>query len=1553
MRSRIAPSPYATAVSEPMSHAVAATLETLIDPGHRARLSPYVEAAQYQVLFGEAPLPERHVESGRAILARNAHVVDSLAESWKRFVATGRRFDPAAYAGDGFAALYLTTYFSVNVPKMQRILLDLARIGGIPRDLRVLDIGVGPGTTAVAVLDFLLAWDEACRLHGEPFPVATCEITGVDSQQPMLEMARAVVTAYGDALERRLDHQNRPAESPSRAVDTTIAAARTTTWVTHDLSRAPLPSPDGPGYGLVVAANILNELDEHSRRHLEQTLVEATADAGVVVVLEPGSARDAGCLMTWRRSLLRATPGFTNLGPCGQEFGAELPDACTGCWSANRRAFHQTDLYRAFCKSTALTDRLDEDNELLSWSHVVLQRAPARPDPDVRPREVSPGHPLDEPLRTRYLGRYREAHLVSDHPDAIVRGDVKDYLKLCPAHVTLPGEPTGICHRIAIERPTGYQPPGLAFGAEVKVSDLTPSLLRNYQRPGSLSLAAQAGVDGVSYVRPTDSTPDRDLAFLAGISPDTTQAIDDLAYRLFGFSAMRPFQHRIIGQALQGRSILGIAATGGGKSECYILPAMLLPGITIVVSPLKSLMSDQFEQRLRRRYGLDHLCTYLNGDVQFTERQARLRRLELGYYKLIYMTPEQLERPYVLNALKRADARVGVRYLALDEAHCISQWGHDFRPSYLNLYHRLRTAGIEPVRIALTATASPYVRADICDELDLDNRPLSEGGEVDIDSSNRPELDLVVSVLPDDNDKAAAIVGRLNALLDDNTAATEPGSAIVFMPWADHGDHDGPGLASPYVTQFAHALEPEIGQKVSIYYSDLDEDQAEYAFADGTSTDKPLGDLSGRTRETEQEAFITGERAIMVATKGFGMGIDKPNIRLVMHRTPPANLEAYAQEAGRAGRDGRRATAVLTYAAPRPVSKPAEHDKSDYAIQTFFLANNNIRRSDVVLLQQFLTSVAGDQDRVYVTSDQIMDYFDRAAADGRFTWPEFDARQKRHTEFPDHKAVLDTGHAYKGKTDYLRRIFGALDRVRPHVGGGLRVTLFDAVEQAGAVFPKLYAVDHRVIVSSNTSLGIALRAHGVDAVQLQELLTGPTLIPLAHHLGMSIAELGHALYDVKMLDGDWITSKDRVKPWWRSTVLGYAFLRSPHWGPADGIVDGEEWLAYAGAWDRVSKPQAVVNARVGGRSNPVLLDWFPSRMHNQPIAWEITRGPASLDASVFDAWVDAFMRIHDERKANDRAAYGRLLTDYLGVHDPGVRTDAGSPQPKCLRAVMLGYLDTGEVVQDNCLSCSTCVPSLDFSNSLEERRRRVLKISAEITNALADLGRATTRLPDPALVDLLFAEVRNAIARGERMDAYLAGWTGKTLDESPDHIGAAWIRAHAMSGGVIADQPAERADLCMKLATRVPDVDLPALRAYVHRFANELPPSPTMFRAQAEIARRMGTERDEVDAVSALLEIAATRQVMETSATIAYADRLADLSAADGPAPRPSSHELAQMTRAFCSGTFDEARTRFEPLLRGATDGAYRSVLARALAWPERRALLVAALVITRDATPR
>ncbi|MDW8234572.1 MAG: DEAD/DEAH box helicase, partial [Roseiflexaceae bacterium] len=751
---------------------------------------------------------------------------------------------------------------------------------------------------------------------------------------------------------------------------------------------------------------------------------------------------------------------------------------------------------------------------------------------------------------------------------------------------------------------------------------------------------------------------------------------DEIGYRLFGFPQMHAFQHRILAHVLTGRSILGIAATGGGKSECYILPAMLLSGITIVVSPLKSLMADQYEQRICQRYGLGNLSTFINGDVPFQERQRRLRHIELGHYKLVYVTPEQLERSYVLNSLKQAHKNVGIRYLALDEAHCISQWGHDFRPSYLNIVHRLRARGLQPVRIALTATASPDVRQDICEELELKPASLDQDGDVYIESSNRPELNLIVRVCRTIAEKVDAILSDLRRLQEMNRDNPEPGAAIVFLPWTGGRPGDGAseqpapepvlnqngeqqdgdaatresqcGRFSAGVTRFASYLERTLGERVAIYHSKMDgDDPAEEANRDAPDNHQTGGTVrwatsSGRTRSQQQNAFITGKCNIMVATKGFGMGIDKPNVRLVIHRTPPANLEAYAQEAGRAGRDRQLADVILYYS-PDEAEDIEESGKttkvpSDRQIQERFLSEKHIRREDVIVMRAFLRSVTRRvADRLYFTNDEAIEFFDKcvdnpiAELEQGYRWPTWPERVPSGYESPEHQAILDRGYEYQKKTDYIKRILDVLYRIRPATDAHTREALILELRQCGGTIIKPQVYNVNAIFRSNAYFGDVLRKSGITPQEFTQLYMAGDLIPLAERLAMPLSDLEQMIHDIRQSDG----KRNRQTGDWRPSLLD-GQVKAPWYGPAAGRTSLKAWRDYAGAWKRAS--DAYERAKKANPSKPSIDDWFGWSEVCSRYGWEVLGGPALEREDDFADYLDRFMEVHERRRANDWAS---------------------------------------------------------------------------------------------------------------------------------------------------------------------------------------------------------------------------------------------------------------------------------------------------------------------------
>ncbi|MCB9878247.1 MAG: ATP-dependent DNA helicase RecQ [Planctomycetes bacterium] len=337
---------------------------------------------------------------------------------------------------------------------------------------------------------------------------------------------------------------------------------------------------------------------------------------------------------------------------------------------------------------------------------------------------------------------------------------------------------------------------------------------------------------------------------MPGPDPD----LDAALRRLYGFSAFRGPQREICSHFLRGGSALVLMATGDGKSLCYQLPSFVGEGLTVVVSPLIALMDDQVAA-LRHR---ELPATCVHSMLERSERDARLAAVERGDVKLLFCTPERFR---VTGFLDRIRAR-GVARLAIDEAHCLSQWGHDFRPDYLRLGEVRRALG-DPPCLALTATATPQVQRDIRATLGLDDAPLFHTGV------DRDNLFLSVHEAPDDQDK----LERLSAVLE-----RTGGPAIVYCA----------------LIKDLRWLEGELqrrGLQPMVYH----------------------GDLSAHERRTQQARFQASRDALMLATNAFGMGVDKADIRAIVHWQLPRTLEAYYQEVGRAGRDGDGAFCELLY----------------------------------------------------------------------------------------------------------------------------------------------------------------------------------------------------------------------------------------------------------------------------------------------------------------------------------------------------------------------------------------------------------------------------------------------------------------------------------------------------------------------------------------------------------------------------------------------------------------------------------------------------------------
>ena len=327
----------------------------------------------------------------------------------------------------------------------------------------------------------------------------------------------------------------------------------------------------------------------------------------------------------------------------------------------------------------------------------------------------------------------------------------------------------------------------------------------------------------------------------------------ELLQRIFGYRDFRPGQEELIDGILSGRDVFGIMPTGGGKSMCYQIPALLLPGITFVISPLISLMHDQV--MALKVAGVP--AAYINSTLSGPQVQAVYRNLLAGRYKIVYIAPERLDYA----GFGSLCAKLPISFIAVDEAHCISQWGQDFRPSYLRIIHFIDHLARRPVVGAFTATATKQVQEDVERILQLRN-PIRK-----VTGFDRPNLYFEV-IHPELKDR------ELKRLLTERRGK----SGIIYCS------------TRRKVETVCENLQ-DLGYSATRYHAGLEEEE----------------------RKKNQEDFLYDRKTIMVATNAFGMGIDKSNVSFVIHYNMPKSIEAYYQEAGRAGRDGAEADCILLY----------------------------------------------------------------------------------------------------------------------------------------------------------------------------------------------------------------------------------------------------------------------------------------------------------------------------------------------------------------------------------------------------------------------------------------------------------------------------------------------------------------------------------------------------------------------------------------------------------------------------------------------------------------
>lgn len=843
-------------------------IRNIIAPGGRAFISHELTqtikdvVVDYPIQFSDGVFPLGEFWSDKTEDPLRNGKIDRLKMVSKEIYTSFKERRPVNYDDTLVSLFYTLYYLPRNIHKIQFIMLELFERGLLPQTIRALDIGTGVGTVPLAVADFMTLLDQTCQLFDVEMPHFEVNFTCLDDSTQNLDILEKLITRF--KVNGRSVHVHPLVVKVDQSGD----------WLRM--------VPSNERYDLIFFSNFLTELSDlnpSERATLVCSVTPKLAPSGLIAIVEPADQANSEIYHQIQYELTRN--GLTLNFPCTHLQTIISDTACSHCWAYRSEKLRVPDFLRPLILSPKKED--DEEDDIQWCYGIFSNNAFYNSEPltslclldSFQERVSITAQVISPPIKRGRL--YKICGREGRSDQAVLHVD--DYQVLPP-----------VTHGDIIKL------------KKVRVSKNATEL------PGSIEIIfdTQSEFENISALQ---SEFDR----LVIKDPEKkTHVLRYFLQRLFGFDDFRPGQIQVINKVLTGHDVLAVMATSAGKSLCFQLPAMLLPGVAIVVAPLLSLVQDQLVNL--KLFGFNHVQR-INSELSSVEREEVLDRLIQGYYKLVYITPEQLMNERVILKLQEAARKQGISVIAVDEVHCLSQWGHNFRPPYLNLSRHFSEIDSAPgrektPRLALTATASDYVINDVLTNLEIPKNALQRH------SFDRPELSFEVAKIPPSSNRVDALLRILNENLQQVLSkSTRPG--IIFVPYT--GENIDP--ESSWWIYSAEGLAKELckhGFQVACYHSDLDLYE----------------------REERQQAFKDGKIDVLVATKGFGMGIDKGDIRFIIHFSMPDSLESYYQQAGRSGRDNQHAHCVLLYENPDSRRTIDNSYRTDYDRQKYFVEVN-------------------------------------------------------------------------------------------------------------------------------------------------------------------------------------------------------------------------------------------------------------------------------------------------------------------------------------------------------------------------------------------------------------------------------------------------------------------------------------------------------------------------------------------------------------------------------------------------------------------------------------